>query len=264
MASSPHSQQPQPTEQTMNHSIEHIISRPDTWRGFEGAPQQHLSLASRPANSEWHGTDSLPTGFSDLDRALQFGGWPNRGAIEVLSDSCGMGAMGLFLPTMATLSDQERWQTFIAPPYTPYSPLLDARGIETRQVLMVHPKDREELLWATEQALRSTTCSIVFSWLGATEYRYAELRKLQLAAAENDTLAVLFRATDARNQHSPASLRLLMSGYRQVEILKQRGGRHGLKVALPSEDDLPNQPQLWELPGDPTVFDNDLQVAPAV
>ena len=46
--------------------------------------------------------------------------------------------------------------------------------------MMVHPKTREELLWATEQAVRSTTCSVV-CWLGSTHYRYAELRKLQLA-----------------------------------------------------------------------------------
>ncbi len=232
----------------MNHSIEHIISRPDTWRGFEGGGRLRFPLRDLPANSEWHGTDSLPTGFPSLDQALQFGGWPQRGTIEVLSDSCGMGAMGLFLPTMASLSDQARWQTFIAPPYTPYSPLLSARGIDTRQVLMVHPRDREELLWATEQALRSTTCSIVFAWLGASDYRYAELRKLQLAAAENDTLAILFRSTDAQQQHTPASLRLLMSGYRKVQILKQRGGRQGSEVTLPVDEDMPNQPQLWELP----------------
>lgn len=245
----------------MNPSIEHIISRPDTWRGFAGA--RSLAMTSHSANSDWHGTDSLPTGFGDLDSALQFGGWPNRGCIEVLSDSCGMGAMGLFLPTMATLSDQQRWQTFVAPPHTPYSPLLSARGIDTRQVLMVHPKDREELLWATEQALRSTTCSIVFSWLGASAYRYAELRKLQLAAAENDTLAVLFRATDARHQHTPATLRLLMSGYRKIQILKQRGGHRTEEIHLPSHDDVPGQPQLWELPGEWLTSGTDQLCRPA-
>ena len=112
----------------------------------------------------------------------------------------------------------------------------------------MHPRDREELLWATEQALRSTTCSIVFSWLGAADFRYAELRKLQLAAAENDTLAVLFRATQAQTEHTPASLRLLMSGYRTVQILKQRGGRQGIEVTLPADQDALGQPQLWELP----------------
>lgn len=231
----------------MNDPLEHIIQRPDTWRGLD-APANLVNLYN-PANSDWHGVDALPTGFGELDAQLQFGGWPLRGSVEVLSDGCGMGSMGLFLPTMETLSEQGRWQAFIAPPHAPYAPLLAARGIDTRQILMVHPKSREDLLWATEQAIRSTTCSVVFSWLGASEYRYAELRKLQLAAAENDTLVVLFRATGAAEQHTPASLRLLISGYRQIDILKQRGGKPQAAVHLDDDNDIPEQPQLWELPG---------------
>lgn len=231
----------------MTYSLEHIISRPDTWRGLE-APRNLVTLRS-PANGDWHGVDTLPTGFTELDEHLKLGGWPQRGGIEVLSDGSGMGSMGLFLPTMADLSEQGRWQAFIAPPQTPYAPLLAARGIDTRQVLMVHPKTREDILWATEQALRSTTCSIVFSWLGAADYRYAELRRLQLAAAENDTLAIFFRSTDALRQHTPASLRLMMTGYRTIDILKQRGGQQVSNIQLDQNNDIPEQPQLWELPG---------------
>lgn len=232
----------------MNPSIEHIISRPDTWRGFDSRKERRCVRISTAVNGDGYTKDGLPTGFTALDGALQNGGWPTRGSVEVLSDGCGLGAMGLFLPVMAHLNHQQRWQTFVAPPHTPYSPLLSARGIDTRQVLMVHPKDREELLWATEQALRSTTCSIVFSWLGANQYRYAELRKLQLAAAENDTLSVLFRTRDAQHQATPASVRLLMSGYRKVQILKQRGGHATTEITLPENEDIPRQPQLWELP----------------
>ena len=156
--------------------------------------------------------------------------------------------MGLFLPAMERLSAQGRWQTFIAPPFLPYAPLLRARGIDTRQLLLVHPRDRDDLLWATEQALRSSTCSAVFSWLGAGEYRYGELRRLQLAAADGDTLAVLFRPHRAGNEQAPAGLRLQMRAYRRVHILKQRGGRQGIDVALPPAEDVPGQPQLWEVP----------------
>ncbi len=230
----------------MRDPLEHIIRRPDTWRGLEGP--NNVAILSRPANSDWHGADALPSGFTELDKQLTLGGWPQRGSIEVLSDSCGMGSMGLFLPTMEMLSEQGRWQAFIGAPQMPYAPLLAARGIDTQQILMVHPKSREDRLWATEQALRSSTCSVVFSWLGASEYRYAELRKLQLAAAENDTLAVLFRATDVAQQHTPAGLRLMMSGYRTVDILKQRGGQQTTGIKLTTDHDIPEQPQLWELP----------------
>jgi protein ImuA len=107
------------------------------------------------------------------------------------------------------------------------------------------------ILWSTEQALRSTTCSAVFSWLGAAEYRYAELRRLQLAAAGSRALAVLFRPRQAAQEHAPAGLRLDMRAYREVRILKQRGGRQDIDIYLPPEDDVPHQPQLWELPADP-------------
>lgn len=233
----------------MNDPLEHIIRRPDTWRGLNVAG--NLATLHTPANSDWHGVDALPTGYSELDSELLFRGWPLRGSVEVLSDGSGMGSMGLFLPTMQALSEQGRWQAFIAPPHAPYAPLLAARGIDTRQVLMVHPKAREDLLWATEQAIRSTTCSVVFSWLGASEYRYAELRRLQLAAAENDTLVVLFRSTQASEQHTPASLRLLISGYRTVDILKQRGSKPVTDIRLSPDNDIPEQPQLWELPAMP-------------
>lgn len=230
----------------MNEALEQVIRRRDTWRGRP----HYVSGHYLSANSESHQA-GLATGYRDLDQALQQGGWPAATTIEVLSDGCGLGSMGLFLPAMETLSGQGRWQAFIAPPYTPYAPLLAARGIDTGQVLLVHPQNREDLLWCTEQALRSGTCSAVFSWLGAAHYRYSELRKLQLAAAEGDTLAVLFRPQQAATENAPAGLRLQMREYRKVHILKQRGGRQQFDVNLSPADELPHQPQLWELPAWP-------------
>jgi protein ImuA len=229
----------------MNEALQQIIQRNDTWRGNEG------HFAGRLLGTDgdcYRHEDRLPTGYRTLDSELQHHGWPLGGTIELLSDGCGLGAMGLFLPAMEHLSEQCRWQVFIAPPYTPYAPLLAARGIDTQQVLLVHPKSREDLLWATEQALRSSTCSAVFSWLGADDYSYSELRKLQLAAASGDSLAVLFRPHQAARNHAPASLRLQMREYRKVHILKQRGGNQAIDVDLPPADDIPQQPQLWELP----------------
>ncbi len=230
----------------MNNVLEQVIQRRDTWRGR----QDQVAARLQPANGDIHCRDTLPSGYSTLDAVLRQGGWPLGGAIELLSDGGGLGAMGLFLPAMERLSGQRRWQVFIAPPYTPYAPLLAARGIDTEQVLLVHPKNREDLLWATEQALRSTTSSAVFSWLGAQDYRYGELRKLQLAASDGDSLAVLFRPNRVSAQHTPACLRLQMREYRTVHILKQRGGNQSVDVTLSPDEDVPQQPQLWELPAE--------------
>ncbi len=228
-----------------NEALEQVCNRRDTWRGRHQVFDGHGASANHASHRAGGG---LGTGYRGLDLELQQGGWPLDSTIEVLSDSSGLGAMGLFLPAMEQLSEQGRWQVFIAPPFIPYAPLLAARGIDTQQVLLVHPQNRADLLWATEQALRSSTCSAVFSWLGAQEYRYGELRKLQLAAAGGDTLSVLFRPHEAGRNHAPAALRLQMRRYRQVHILKQRGGNQGIDVALPASEDVPEQPQLWELP----------------
>ena len=220
-------------------AIEKIIQRKDTWRG------RYSRDSGRQAG--------LSTGFRQLDDELCGNGWPLGETVELLSDSSGLGAMGLFLPAMEQLSSKGRWQVFIAPPFMPYAPLLSARGIDTQQILLVHPQNRQDLLWSIEQALRSTTCSAVFAWLGAAEYRYGELRKLQLAAGESDTLSVLFRPRQAAHNHAPASLRLDMNAYRQVHILKQRGGNQTVDVCLSEDNDVPGQPQLWELPAHPSV-----------
>ena len=153
--------------------------------------------------------------------------------------------MGIFMPLMKNLSGQERWQVLINPPYTPYAPLLAKEGIDLREVMLVHPKSKDEVLWSTEQALRSNTCSAVFAWLGATEYRYAELRKIQLAAASHGTPAILFRSSEALEQSSPVSLKLQVDGYRQVKILKQRGGRQSPAIPLPADEALPDSRFTW-------------------
>ena len=223
----------------MNEALQQVIDRNDTW----------LAGQVFSANGDSHRDEGrLSTGYSTLDAQLRNRGWPLGNTVEMLSDGCGLGSMGLFLPAMEKLSAEGRWQVFVAPPFTPYAPLLKARGIDTEQILLVHPKNRQDLLWATEQALRSSTSSAVFSWLGADEYSYSELRKLQLAAASGDSLAVLFRPQSAARNHAPAGLRLQMREYRKVHILKQRGGNQYLDVALPPSEDVPEQPQLWEIP----------------
>ncbi len=220
-------------------AITQVIRRQDTWLGRDST--------STPQAKEY----GLSSGFSSLDRELYGQGWPTGNTIELLSDGGGLGAMGLFLPAMEKLSQQGRWQIFIAPPYMPYAPLLEARGIDSGQILLVHPQNRQDLLWSIEQALRSGTCSSVFAWLGNDNYRYSELRKLQLAAANSDVLSVLFRTRQAGKQHSPAALRMEMKEYRRVHILKQRGGNQYIDVDLSSDEDTPGQPQLWELPAYP-------------
>jgi len=222
----------------MNALLEQAIQREDTWLGGFNYTELNVSTYRRCQS----------TGYQNLDAVLTGGGWPLGNTVEMLSDGYGLGSMGVFLPLMKKLADRKQWYAFINAPCTPYAPLLEARGIPNEHVLLVHPETKEEILWSIEQAIKHNTCCTVFAWLGNHRYSYAELRKLQLAATEHDNLVVLFRPLQAENEHAPACLRLKVTGYRELEIVKQRGGKQQIRVNLPAVDDLPDQPQLWELP----------------
>ena len=92
-------------------------------------------------------------------------------------------------------------------------------------VLVVHGAGTTE--WAMDQALRSEACSAVLGWANPRDPQ--ALRRLQLAAEQSQSLAVLFRPLQAGLSSSPAVLRLALFGDAQqglqVRIVKSRGGR---------------------------------------
>jgi len=182
----------------------------------------------------------LPTGYEALDCCLPGQGWPRQGLIEILSDHRGIGELKLLMPVLARLcsppaavtrkqgrpvsSGQGGWIAWVSPPYLPYAPALAAWGIDVARVLVVHGAGATE--WAMNQALRSEACSAVLGWANPRDPH--ALRRLQLAAEQSRSLAVLFRPLQAGLQSSPAVLRLALLGERiglQVRVVKSRGGR---------------------------------------
>ncbi len=174
------------------------------------------------------GADGIATGFPALDAALFDRGWPQRGLTEFLSDTPGIGELRLLAPAMATLSaTNDRLIAWIAPPFVPYAPALQAAGIDLAKVLLVHPRDHGETLWALEQALKTGACGAALGWLLETHLKFTELRRLQFAARQGRAWASLFRPASAAGDPSAAELRLRLwpsrSGLR-VDIVKRRGG----------------------------------------
>ena len=184
----------------------------------------------------------LPTGYDALDCCLPGQGWPRQGLIEILTDHRGIGELQLLMPVLARLctphavttrkqgrpaasSGQGGWIAWVSPPYQPYAPALAAWGIDVARVLVVHGAGATE--WAMDQALRSAACSAVLGWANPRDPH--ALRRLQLAAEQSRSLAVLFRPLQAGLLPSPAVLRLALLGDHhkglQVRIVKSRGGR---------------------------------------
>ncbi len=190
-------------------SLAVLLARPDIRRG--GA----LAQAASP---------SVPTGFPQLDAELPGGGWPTGSLTELLPQHEGIGELRILGPALAALSRAGKRLAWIAPPYLPYAPALRAAGIALEQLLIVKTRSPLDTLWAAEQALASGACGAVLAWPGKTTY--AELRRLQLAAAGTAALAVLFRPPPVAAAPSPAALRLVLAtaaGGLAVHLFKRRG-----------------------------------------
>jgi len=186
---------------------------------------------------------AVATTYPELDTVLAGGGWPVGSLTELLCDQPGIGELTLLLPALAHLSQQPRWQAWVAPPFIPYGPALEAQGVRIDRLLRINAVQGKARLWAMEQALRSGSCSVVLGWLGRVNT--ADLRRLQLAAKVGDCCGFLFRPLPAQQQHSPVPLRLVLKPHRrglQLHILKRRGG-WPVDITLP----LPGRSPLMSL-----------------
>ncbi|AYH44383.1 translesion DNA synthesis-associated protein ImuA [Azoarcus sp. DN11] len=195
----------------------------------------------------------IATGFAALDAQLPGGGWPRNALIELLSDSPGIGEIGLLLPVLRTLP-AERWIVWVTPPHLPYAPALAAAGVPLERLLLLEAASHAETQWATRQALISGGSSAVLAWLARADT--AALRRLQLAAESSATPLFLFRPASAARQPSPASLRLRLAARDDglvIDILKRRGPGLAAPLRLP----LPQRPGPRRAP----VF-NDALVRP--
>ena len=185
----------------------------------------HHGLVWRAGELSRVETPGIPSGFAALDAELPGGGWPAGILTELLPEHIGIGEVRALGPALARLTGQGQWVAWIAPPYLPYAPALQAAGIDLARVMVVRTRSPQESLWAIEQALQSGACGAVLGW--PEKASFTQLRRLQIAAEGSQALAFLFRSPLAAHEASPAALRLhlqSMKGELAVRILKRRGG----------------------------------------
>jgi len=205
----------------VSSSLEALLENPRVWRGRAQARVEA----------------GLSTGYEKLDRHLPGGGWPMHTLTEILTEQYGVGELQLFMPALSRLSAEDPvvpvapynaepgWIAWVAPPFQPYPPALDAWGINLSRLLIVRPKDDSEILWSAEQALSSGTCAAVLLWPGALNDQ--ESRRLQLAAEKGQSWAIAFRPSSARNEPSAAALRMQLQvdqAGTHLAVFKSRGG----------------------------------------
>ena len=193
----------------MKATVAELTKLPGVWRGGELDKACHAVV---------------PTGHAALDRELPGGGWPTGTLSEVLHDGVGIGEIGFLAGAIARASEGDRMIAWVNPPHLPYAPALAQAGIALERCLVVSPANKEDALWATEQALRSGACGAVLFWLAQGEYAW--LRRLQMAAEAGRSMAVYFRSTAAEKLSTPAHLRVLLDraeGSLRIRIPKRRG-----------------------------------------
>ncbi|PJI97777.1 protein ImuA [Acidovorax sp. 69] len=185
-----------------------------------------------------------PTGYALLDTQLPGGGWPVGALSEVLQPSAGLHEWQLVLPALAQATAQRAGTVVaVAPPCEPFGPALTAKGLSAQRLCMVRADNAKAALWAAEQALRCRDVLAVMAWL--PQAQPAALRRLQLAAAQQQQLLWVFRPASAALQASPALLRLQVQGLAlpgdasaspgmQVHILKRRGPHLAQGLDLPA------------------------------
>jgi cell division inhibitor SulA/protein ImuA len=180
---------------------------------------------------------TVPTGFAALDGELAGGGWPRPGLVELLCDAVGVGELSLILPAHRLIdragaigSSSLLW---VAPPWLPYAPALEAAGVDLARLMVVKPARTEDALWAAEQALISGTIGLVALWLNDRQGHDVALRRLSQTATLGNALCLLTRPRELASRPSPAQVRICLEaaehGVLRLDLIKRRSlapGKH--------------------------------------
>ena len=184
-------------------------SLPNVWRVPELAQAQEAVVS---------------TGHAALDAQLPGGGWPVGSMVEVLQARSGPHVWQLLLPGLAQAARKQAGPVvLVSSPFDPFGPSLGAQGLPGERLLCVKADKPAARLWSAEQCLRCADVVAVLAWL--PQAKSAELRRLHMAAQQHDKLLFVFRGLNARQDSSPARVRLLAEGVDslRLHILKRRG-----------------------------------------
>ena len=181
----------------------------------------------------------VATGHAALDAQLPAGGWPVGALVEVLQGKNNLNEWRLLLPALARCSGPV---LLVGAPHQPFGPGLAAQGLDPQRLLCVTAQTTAQRLWACEQALRCADVTAVLAWL--PQVRPEQLRRLQMAASTHSKLLFVMRPLAAREESSPAALRVLVSGQGSgqgsgqeglaLHILKRRGPPLAQPLSLPA------------------------------
>jgi hypothetical protein len=183
----------------------------------------------------WHPRQQAPVSFgiAPLDEIL---GSARPSLVELLSAAEGAGAATLAFLMAGHVCGE--WKTLVVIDGLGafYPPA--AKGLNLERTIVVRPRNRRDLLLATNQSLRCPAVGAVVGW--CEQLRTLDARRLQLAAEAGSGVGFLLRPATARNEPSFAPLRLLVSPLAsaetkrrlQIDVVRCRGDKGGQSLLL--------------------------------
>lgn len=220
-------------------SLEQLLHRPDIWRGH---------------SSGFVKQETVDTGFPELNNALQHKGWPTGRLIEVCQNFPAS-EWWLFHRSIKTLLEGKNFEhmVLINPPILPFIGGLEQLGIPSQQIIIVQTQTPQEFVTSFTEINNSGVFPIVLAWQSKNTLHYNQLRKIQLSTSEQSGVYVLFSHSRAKENSSPASLRLNVIPYKNtinIHIFKQKGTIYTLDINLPIPrywDSLPSHKELFSV-----------------
>ena len=187
------------------------MSRADTQQALENVLRNPAIWRAEQIHARYPG---ISTTFSALDQVLPDAGWPVGVLTELLVREAGAGELSLLLPALRSICTEERGIALLAPPCLPHARAWEAAGIPLERMLVVDSIG-VDLLWATEQILRSGECGAVLLWGQAAgrALNHRALQRLHLAANAGNALCFLYRSLGAQEAPSPAPLRIRLAAH---------------------------------------------------
>jgi protein ImuA len=154
--------------------------------------------------------------------------------VELLQERSGPHVWQLLLPGLAQAIRKHAGPVVLVnAPFEPFGPGLSAQGLPGERLLCIKADKPAARLWAAEQVLRCADVAALLAWL--PQARSADLRRLQMAAQQQERLLFVFRGLNECHDASPARLRLVLEGVEklQLQILKRRGPPLETPLVLP-------------------------------
>lgn len=137
---------------------------------------------------------SIKAQFEGISQNTSDSPWLSQTINQMDSSSDIINELNLLAPTLAQLSEQGRWIVLVGAPKQTTNYLNTIPGLDSARILLVHPNDQTDALWAMEQALMSGNSSAVLGWPGQINSR--DQKRLRLAAKRTSALAFVFSETD--------------------------------------------------------------------